>query len=55
MSAISKLGLKSNFLPIWYDVDISEQLDFLEAHLRCLALAKEKHLPKRTAAFFGIK
>jgi len=55
VTAISKLGLRSNFLPVWYDVDTPEQLNFLEAHLRCLALAKEGYLPKRTAAFFDIE
>jgi len=55
VTAISKLGLRSNFLPVWYDVDTPEQLNFLEAHLRCLVLAKERYLPKRTAAFFDIE
>lgn len=37
---IEKINAKLNLLPVWYDVDTPEDLDFLQAHLSALKLAE---------------
>ncbi len=37
---IHKINAKLNLLPVWYDVDTPEDLDFLQAHLSALRLAE---------------
>lgn len=37
---IHRINAKLNLLPVWYDVDTPEDLDFLQAHLSALRLAE---------------
>ncbi len=45
---IHSINAKLNLLPVWYDVDTSEDLDFLQAHLSALRLAGDSVQAVRT-------
>ncbi len=45
---IHKINAKLKLLPVWYDVDTPEDLDFLQAHLSALRLAGDRVQAVRT-------
>ena len=45
---IHRINAKLNLLPVWYDVDTPEDLDFLQAHLSALRLAEGRVQAVRT-------
>ena len=45
---IHKINAKLDLLPVWYDVDTPENLDFLQAHLSALRLAEDSVQAVRT-------
>lgn len=45
---IHKINAKLKLLPVWYDVDTPEDLDFLQAHLSALRLAEGRVQAVRT-------
>ena len=48
---IDSISAKLTLLPPWYDVDTSDDLLFLHAHLRALRSANEKIQAKRTESY----
>lgn len=52
LEVIARECLILHLLPVWYDVDRPEDLEFLRLHLRALELAGGSACPKATAVFF---